>query len=53
VSEVLNAKVAAMAAALNDRALRPVADPTIIPGDPTARILGDINALRELLGSSM
>ena len=48
ISEVLNSKVAAMATALSDHALRPVADPTIIPGDPVAAVLGDINALREL-----
>jgi hypothetical protein len=49
VAEVLNVKVAAMADALADHALRPVADPSIVPGDPVAAVLGDIDALRELL----
>jgi hypothetical protein len=48
VAQVLNDKVASLANALNDRALRPVADPTIITGDPVAAVLGDIDALREL-----
>jgi hypothetical protein len=48
VAAVLNSKVAAMANALDDHALRPVADPTIVPGDPVAAILGDLDALREL-----
>ncbi|WP_210585039.1 DEAD/DEAH box helicase [Streptomyces sp. GESEQ-35] len=49
VSEVLNAKVTAMASALNDHALQPVADPMIAEGDSVAAVLGDIDALRELL----
>jgi hypothetical protein len=40
VSDVLNNKVAAMASALGDHALRPVVDPTIVPGDPIAAVLG-------------
>lgn len=51
IAEVLNAKVTAMADALADHALRPVADPTIVPGDPVAAVLGDIEALRELLAA--
>lgn len=50
VSEVLNDKVASLANALNDRALRPVADPTVTIEDPVAAVLGDIDALRELFG---
>jgi hypothetical protein len=49
VADVLNSKVARMAKALDDQALRPVADPTIVPGDPVADVIGDIDALRELL----
>ncbi|WP_159042785.1 SNF2-related protein [Streptomyces resistomycificus] len=48
VNEVLNAKVAALAAALRDPALRPVADPSLTDGGIDA-LLGDIDALRELL----
>jgi hypothetical protein len=49
VNEVLNDKVAALAAALRDPALRPVADPSMTDGDSDG-LLGDIDALRELLG---
>ncbi|MFI9239936.1 SNF2-related protein [Streptomyces sp. NPDC053079] len=49
VNEVLNHKVAALAAALRDPALRPVADPSSTDED-TDGLLGDIDALRELLG---
>ncbi|MEU5051600.1 DEAD/DEAH box helicase [Streptomyces sp. NPDC021096] len=49
VNEVLNHKVAALAAALRDPALRPVADPSLTDED-TDGLLGDIDALRELLG---
>ncbi|MFE6843178.1 SNF2-related protein [Streptomyces sp. NPDC057686] len=48
VNEVLNRKVAALAAALSDPALRPVADPSLTDGDTDA-LLGDTDALRELL----
>ncbi|MGP4048550.1 SNF2-related protein [Streptomyces sp. 2A115] len=48
VNEVLNRKVAALAAALRDPALQPVADPCLTDGDIDA-LLGDIDALRELL----
>ncbi|MGR4852646.1 SNF2-related protein [Streptomyces sp. LARHCF252] len=48
INEVLNRKVAALAAALRDPALRPVADPSLTDGDIDA-LLGDIDALRELL----
>ena len=50
VAEVLDKKVLAMAAALDDRSLRPVADPMIVEEDPVAGVLGDVDALRELLG---
>ncbi|GAA2339201.1 DEAD/DEAH box helicase [Dactylosporangium salmoneum] len=50
VAEVLEAKVAAMARALADRALLPIADPALVSGDPAAAVLGDVDALRELLG---
>ncbi|MBE8516019.1 hypothetical protein ILP97_00500 [Amycolatopsis sp. H6(2020)] len=49
VSEVLNAKVRAMGVILDDPSLRPVADPMVTPGDPAAAVLGDIDALGELL----
>lgn len=49
VSDVLNTKVEAMAAALDDHTLGPVADPLIVDGDPVAAMLGDVDALRELL----
>ncbi|MET8473968.1 SNF2-related protein [Streptomyces sp. NPDC006422] len=49
VSTALNAKVAALAGALNDHSLLPVADPSIAEGDSAAAILGDVNALWELL----
>lgn len=48
VNDVLNRKVAALAAALRDPALRPVADPTVTAEDGDG-LLGDIDALRELL----
>ncbi|MFF4952792.1 SNF2-related protein [Streptomyces chattanoogensis] len=48
VNDVLNHKVAALAAALRDPALRPVADPSLTEGDSEA-LLGDLDALRELL----
>nr|WSW62605.1 DEAD/DEAH box helicase [Streptomyces sp. NBC_00998] len=48
VNQVLNHKVAALAAALRDPALRPVADPSLTDGDTDA-LLGDTDALRELL----
>lgn len=50
VAEVLDKKVRAMAAALDDRSLHPVADPMIVEEDPVAGILGDVDTLRELLG---
>lgn len=49
VDEVLGDKVRAMADALNDHSLRPVADPMIVPDDPVASVLGDLDALRELV----
>jgi len=49
VDHVLRGKVRAMAAALNDQSLRPVADPMIVPEDPIASVLGDVDALRELV----
>jgi superfamily II DNA or RNA helicase len=52
VAEVLNEKVTAMADALGDRALLAVADPTIVPEDPVAALLGDVDALRELFAGS-
>nr|WSW42949.1 DEAD/DEAH box helicase [Streptomyces sp. NBC_01001] len=48
VNEVLNHKVAALATALRDPALHPVADPSLTDGDTDA-LLGDTDALRELL----
>ncbi|MGW9497452.1 SNF2-related protein [Streptomyces prasinus] len=50
VAATLNAKVAALASALNDHTLLPVADPALSEGDSVAAILGDVDALRELLG---
>ncbi|MEV3855811.1 DEAD/DEAH box helicase [Streptomyces sp. NPDC050095] len=51
VNAVLNRKVAALAAALRDPALRPVADPSLTDGDVDG-LLGDVDALRELLRPS-
>ncbi|MGW4441046.1 SNF2-related protein [Streptomyces sp. NPDC004596] len=50
VTAALNAKVAALAIALNDHTLLPVADPTMAEGDSVAAVLGDVDALWELLG---
>lgn len=51
VDQVLGDKVRAMSDALNDPSLRPVADPMIVPEDPVAATLGDLDTLRELLAT--
>jgi len=52
VADILNDKVTAMADALDDRALLAVADPMIVPEDPVAALLGDVDALRELFADA-
>lgn len=51
ISAVLGGKVSAMAARLNDPTLQTVADPMIVPEAITAVVLGDVDALRELVAA--